>query len=763
MIRIEEIKAQLEDIKIIPNNWNKLSDKELYKVVLDKIDIGKNFEIAYNINNFKLLNISLELLGYRDDNNLEKAKELGLYVCEGEFTKDEFLKSIYSLLRAKTKDNKEFFDLLCLNGVFADYNKDRQVPRVLYFNGKTRPIFDFEKAIFEEVFVETPLDTDQDGKRDLIKVYVRRPYETEIGMEVPSIYIASPYMMGGDDDGYILHNVEREIPYYEETNISYEYVKFKGKEFNLPNPREIMGQGKANILKEEVNFDSITLWYNYFLCRGYALVLAGGIGTRGSEGVRTCGSVEETISTISVIDWLNKRLPGFTDKTNNISTSAFWSTGNIGMTGKSYLGTLANGAATTGVDGLKTIVPEAAISNWYDYYRSNGLLSSAYEWQGDDADLLAKYCFSRAFDKDDENDAVEFFKEFHKKLIEEEDRVSGNYNEFWDERNYLNNVKNIKASIFIVHGLNDFNVKPKQFQGLWKAMENHSIEKRMLLHQGDHIYLNDHLNFDYTHIMNKWFDHYLYEYDNNILEEVPDVIIQNNTNTDLFDYSTTWPFNGVKQVSYYIDGSSISLNKGKNTVRGFNNDLSLIDLEENNRNIWADNLIQGNEVEETYRLKYSSEELTEDTRISGLARLKLKEKLDNNVGILSGMLVDFGRCKRPTLELEDIDGEFLNLGLNGGNMPYKKFKLGDETDYRVITRESINVQNRRNTYNKDEVLIGGQYDFEIDLEPMDYTLLKGHRLGLIIYSTDIEMTEKPIQLTNFQVDESSIELVLPIK
>lgn len=127
------------------------------------------------------------------------------------------------------------------------------------------------------------------------------------------------------------------------------------------------------------------------------------------------------------------------------------------------------------------------------------------------------------------------------------------------------------------------------------------------------------------------------------------------------------------------------------------------------------------------------------------------------------MLVDFGRCKRPTLELEDIDGKFLNLGLNGGNMPYKKFKLGDETDYRVITRESINVQNRRNTYNKDEVLIGGQYDFEIDLEPMDYTLLKGHRLGLIIYSTDIEMTEKPIQLTNFQVDESSIELVLPIK
>ena len=42
------------------------------------------------------------------------------------------------------------------------------------------------------------------------------------------------------------------------------------------------------------------------------------------------------------------------------------------MIGVSYNGTLPNAVAATGVRGLETIVPIAAISSWYDYYRANG-------------------------------------------------------------------------------------------------------------------------------------------------------------------------------------------------------------------------------------------------------------------------------------------------------------------------------------------------------------------------------------------------------
>ena len=43
------------------------------------------------------------------------------------------------------------------------------------------------------------------------------------------------------------------------------------------------------------------------------------------------------------------------------------------MIGKSYDGTFANGVAATGVDGLTTIVPISAISDWYDYSRMGGI------------------------------------------------------------------------------------------------------------------------------------------------------------------------------------------------------------------------------------------------------------------------------------------------------------------------------------------------------------------------------------------------------
>ncbi|SFB14609.1 X-Pro dipeptidyl-peptidase (S15 family) [Lentibacillus halodurans] len=58
------------------------------------------------------------------------------------------------------------------------------------------------------------------------------------------------------------------------------------------------------------------------------------------------------------------------------------------MTGVSYNGTLPNGVATTGVEGLQTIIPIASISSWYDYYRANGAVSGNPFW---DANLLAEY------------------------------------------------------------------------------------------------------------------------------------------------------------------------------------------------------------------------------------------------------------------------------------------------------------------------------------------------------------------------------------
>ena len=76
-----------------------------------------------------------------------------------------------------------------------------------------------------------------------------------------------------------------------------------------------------------------------------------------------------------VIDWLNGRAPAY-DKNGNPVVAAAGTTASPAMIGKSYDGTLANGVAATGVEGLTTIVPISAISSWYDYTRTNGVIAA---------------------------------------------------------------------------------------------------------------------------------------------------------------------------------------------------------------------------------------------------------------------------------------------------------------------------------------------------------------------------------------------------
>ena len=96
------------------------------------------------------------------------------------------------------------------------------------------------------------------------------------------------------------------------------------------------------------------------------------------------GSQEEILAFKSVIDWLNGRARAFVDRKRQMEIKAHWCTGSVAMSARSYLGTMCIGVATTGVEGLKTIIPEAGISNWYEYYRHNGLTLPAMDWQGDD-------------------------------------------------------------------------------------------------------------------------------------------------------------------------------------------------------------------------------------------------------------------------------------------------------------------------------------------------------------------------------------------
>ncbi len=94
-------------------------------------------------------------------------------------------------------------------------------------------------------------------------------------------------------------------------------------------------------------------------------------GTARSTGCPTTGGPEDTASVRAVVDWLNGRAKAF--YADGRAAVASWSTGNVGMLGVSYNGTLPNAAAAANIPGVKTIVPIAAISSWYEYARDQGI------------------------------------------------------------------------------------------------------------------------------------------------------------------------------------------------------------------------------------------------------------------------------------------------------------------------------------------------------------------------------------------------------
>jgi X-Pro dipeptidyl-peptidase len=122
---------------------------------------------------------------------------------------------------------------------------------------------------------------------------------------------------------------------------------------------------------------------------------------------------------------------------------ATWSTGHVGMTGTSYNGTLPLAAATTGVEGLKAIIPVAPNTSYYHYYRSHGLVRHPGGYMGEDIDVLYDFIASgdparRTWCDTEVRDNV---------MFTQQDRVSGDYNDFWAGRDYIHQLKPLRAAL----------------------------------------------------------------------------------------------------------------------------------------------------------------------------------------------------------------------------------------------------------------------------------------------------------------------------
>jgi X-Pro dipeptidyl-peptidase len=580
----------------------------------------------------------------------------------------------------------------------------------------TEPVHDYGQAIREQVWVQTPVDSDADGRNDRVAVRIIRPRASDDGLKVPVIFQASPYYAGLND-----------VPNHDDID----------RDGAAARRGTAPGADRA---AETVTFAGYL--DNYFVPRGYAVVFADSLGTGGSDGCPTSGGRNETLGMKAVVDWLNGRAPGF--DAAGAPVGAGWSTGRTGMIGVSYNGTLPNAVAATGVRGLETIVPIAAISSWYDYYRANGGVVAPGGFQGEDTDVLAKAVLTRA--------NPEVCADVMAALERDQDRVTGDYSRFWAERDYLRDVDKVRASVLLVHGLHDDNVRTTQAGQWWSALAERGVPRKIWLHQAGHTDPFNVRRDEWLSTLHRWFDFWLFKRDTGIMREpMADVEVA----PTVWRTARTWPIPGSKPTALFLGApGSLQASPSLPGVR-----QSFVD----DPGQTAEELADDEFAVDPNRLAYLSEPLDRETRLSGTPEITVRADLDGKSPYLTALLVDYGTADRYAglrrLSVQDCVGP--GIPEDPGCFDRREY-VTEETPSEIVTRGWLDVRNRLSSARSTPVRAGKTYTFSWDLQTNDHVFAPGHRIGLVLISTERDHTLRYPAGTTVGVRLGVSRLVLPL-
>lgn len=599
----------------------------------------------------------------------------------------------------KLKNNLVLFLALAFSlQSFAQDKIEKATP--IFKDGEAQIVEAFNnpnKWIHHDLWVETEFDTDGDGDLDRMHVSVTRPEQTDTeDLKLPIIYITSPYFAGvaGDVPG-IMWDVERELD-----GKSKERIHPEVKRRAAPRPM--------------ISNSHIKKW----VPRGYIVVHSSSPGTGYSDGAPTVGGPNESLAPKAVIDWLCGRAKGFTERDGKKEVKAFWSTGKVGMTGTSYNGTLPLAAATTGVEGLEVIIPIAPNTSYYHYYRSNGLVRSPGSYLGEDIDVLYDFIHSGDEDKRAYNNKTVRDTD----MMNNMDRQSGDYNDWWAARDYLNQMDNMKAALLMSHGFNDWNVMPEHSYRIYKAAKEKGLPAQIYYHQ------NGHGGPPPISMMNKWFTKYLHGVDNGVDKEENKAFIVRE-------------YDDPKNPTVYKDYPNpnaqdvvLHLTAGGNTIGGLTIDE---DVNEMGETLIDDVSFSGADLAKAksseHRLLYATPKLKNDIHISGVPKVSITLSSNKAAANLSVWLVSLPWDNNASKITENI-----------------------------ITRGWADPKNYKSLTNEEDLVKGRSYTVNFDLQPDDQIIKAGQQIGLMIFSSDQEFTLHPKPGTQLTIELDKTTLTLPV-
>ena len=686
----------------------------------------------------------------------------------------------------------------------------------VFENGLAQPVFKFTDGKTGEnynpatssivrycVYVESDYDMDGDGKRDLVKAFIQVPRSAVEGSyKAATLYEARPYCAGVQADGYD-HMKEVE---------SKEYRKFDFADLDKEVPARIP-EGTISAMDLALKADPADWYYpdkgnnnsmvyenldnfNYYLVRGFAVVVSAGFGALGSDGFNYVGSEYERDAFKSVVEWLHGDRVAYADREGKIETKADWANGNVAMTGRSYAGTMPFAVATTGVEGLKTIVPVAGIADWYTQQNMQG--AQRY-WPKEMLNsFLAYFCSSRYNDETLSEKQLDDIAAFHHELSLQQLKCGFDYDpDFWGSGNYRLHADQIKCSALIVHGFNDENVSTKQFEMMHTAFEQAGQTVKLILHQGPHITptmanKNYGILIDgkfYDDIVNEWISHYLYGVENGA-EKMPEVLAQTNYDQKKWETESAWETEYTMKLTSKEESKTVidtDWEKAGVSAENFDDVMALKSTNMAQRYV-TDPFEKAVTVQGTVCLNlkaalkdgnietdFDPENRNDvDTLTMQLGNSKVSGKMDDvEIAVLLCDVCDeeFDSIQTVDPERNIVPVTTVKEGgiMNGGDLP-----AFDEAEfntvhkkYRVITRAFADLCNPEAGYapetaqNSIELKKGEYHDYSVYLNATRYTVEPGHRLAVVV------ATEDPVNCLihktySVAIDNASVKAEVPV-
>ncbi len=691
--------------------------------------------------------------------------------------------------------------LLCA-GAAALAQKEGAVP--VFEDGMAQPVLEVTNLRNDDytnegsdilrfcVYVETDHDTDGDGKADLVEVLVQVPRLAAEGLyRAGTIYDPTPYGAGTVSDDVISSSmVFNPVPF------DYDKLYAPGKK-RTPKGAMTTLEAAERAEAESWNYTvpisgtqgySGAERYNYFLARGFAVVEAGGIGTYGSEGFELCGFDLERDAHRCVVEWLTGDRAAFTDPYDDIRIEADWSNGNVAMTGTSYGGTLPFEVATSGVRGLRTIIPYAGIASWYDYTNSQGAPMMV---DADYGHTLAFFNSGAAFLDDDWTVVNDDYASFLWQFAKDQKETNGDYDDIWERLDYTLDPGKISCSALIVHGLNDFNVTTKHADLMARAFAAAGQPFKLVFHQDGHNHLVGRLvNGEvWDEIVNKWLSHYLYDVDNGI-ENMPAVSVQSNVDGSYVNYASwgdfvydTFPYDREMNPDDVSHVDTTAIASYATPYMAGTDDAGRENIRDNFYPTLPDSACA------TYLF-----DLPEGYTFCGIPEVHLRlssRNVDLDGLVFSALLLDtidyvtpFKAYMTQKRIWDTVPAHTIGAVETGRGLPRTRVRelVKSSTTTKLITFGHGDLANPGGGYegkeyrkNPEKRKAGEYYDYTLYLQPTSYTFEPGHRAVLIVtgwdpYRAFLDEDFESGKVSDatlssytyaFNIDNSALELRLP--